>query len=61
MGDKRIEDYVRTLNRLYRDTGLLIEADTKLYEINEPNNRNKVIAEIKWDNENKEYYARYVH
>lgn len=60
MGDKKIEDYVKTLNQLYKETGLLIESDTSLYEIHEPKDRNKVVAEIKWSNENKEYYARYV-
>lgn len=61
MGDIRIEDYVRTLNQLYKDTGLLIESNINLYEVNTLGDENKVIAEIKWDEEEKEYYPRYKH
>ena len=61
MGDKRIEDYVRGINKLYKETGLLIDEDTFLYEVKEPNGPTKAIAEIRWDNENKEYYPRYIH
>lgn len=61
MGNREIEQYVEGLNRMHKEYGLLVESDTNLYEVNEPSGRNKVVAEIKWDNEAKEYYARYVH
>lgn len=61
MGDKRIEDYVRMLNQLKEDTGLLIQSEVNLYEIKQPQENNKVIAIIKWDNDKKEYYPWYVH
>lgn len=61
MGNREIENYVEILNTLYKEYNLLIESDTLLYEVNEPSARNKIVAEIKWDNEIKEYYAIYVH
>ena len=61
MGDRNIEDYVVMLNMLYKATGMLIESNTKLYKVNEPKSENTVVAEIKWDNNAKEYYPRYVH
>jgi|GEM_PF-4371434 len=59
--DSRVEDYIRMLNQLYNDTGLLIQSDTNLYEINEPNYKNKVVATVEWNNESQQYYARYIH
>lgn len=59
--DSRVEDYIRMLNQLYNDTGLLIQSETNLYEINEPNYKNKVVATVEWDDENQQYYPKYIH
>lgn len=57
--DKRVEDYIRTLNQLKDDTNLLIQSGIKIYEIRQPKEDNKVLATIEWDNDKKEYYALY--
>lgn len=59
MNDKRIKDYINTLNQLYNDTGLLVEAETEIYEVNQPNSANRIVAILKWDDKNASYYADY--
>ena len=58
--DKRITECIDTVNELYRKTGLLVQAETKIYEINQPKSPNKVLAILKWDDYNAKYYAEYV-
>lgn len=62
MGDKRVFDYLDGLNKLYKETGLLIGADSTplLFEVNEPDGRNKVVAEVYWNNRKKVYECRMV-
>lgn len=58
--DKRVNDYIDTLNDLYRKTGLLVQAETEIYEINQPQSPNKVLAILKWDDYNATYYAKHI-
>lgn len=59
MKDMRVKNYISTLNQLYQDTGLLVEAETEIYEINQPHSANRVVAILKWDDQNATYYADY--
>lgn len=56
MGDPRVEDYVRTINTLTRDTGLVIPSGVILKD-----ERENALAEIIWDEDTREYYPRYIH
>lgn len=62
MGDKKIFDYLDGLNKLYEETGLLIGSSSTplLFEVNEPESRNKVVAEVYWNNTVKRYECRMV-
>ena len=60
MKDKRVEEYIDTLNGLYFKTGLLVEAETEIYEINQPKANNRIVAILKWNDFDAMYYAEYV-
>lgn len=51
--DKRVEDYVRGINQLYKDTGLRIK-HTYLFDLD-----SQIVADILFDDDKDEYYARY--